>query len=316
MPPSNDVTPYYSVESVDSPLRTNRADPTVYLSALSATPQPSPVQYTIRRSQASASTSTDPLTQPIVAEFGAQTSSIKQFTQAGADFAMQTSPSLNDGGTPNEAKIDEDKSETASVKTIKRSTGGDVESNITATTVDRTETHSSASQFHVYDKEQDSAVEVRRVKKLTKQKPKISSPPSIESSFVTFRRIPANAKYQSSANEEASLESQAFRQYMRSTIGSYKNISDDPNANRNERGSSDSDPPLPKQNDQNDQNDQDDQNEMAMQELDEVNQPKHISGSVKRTGSSSSTLSSEPYLEAGFHTNLELGDGFVSTGQH
>ncbi|XP_036230519.2 monocarboxylate transporter 9 isoform X2 [Bactrocera oleae] len=289
VPPPNDVTPYYSVQSVDS--RTDRSDPRIYLSALPPTPQPSPVQYTNKRSQASASTSTEPPIKPITAEFGAQTSVIKEFTQAGTDFSMQTTASLADGDKSDETNKEEDKRESIPIKAVKRSTVEDAESNVTEASADRAETHSSASQFHIYDREQDSVLEAGRVKKLTKQRHKTSSPPSIESSFISAQRFSAKHNDDYSSNEEASLESQA-----------YKYFADDPNANRYDKRTRASDPPFTNQNDQ---------NELPMQEWVELNQPSQGLGSVKRVGSSSSTLSSEPYLDAGFPTNLQLGDGFL-----
>ncbi|XP_050324546.1 uncharacterized protein LOC126755873 [Bactrocera neohumeralis] len=290
VPPPNDVTPYYSVQSVDS--RTDRSDPRIFLSALPPTPQPSPVQYTIKRNQASASTSTETPAKPITAEFAAQTSSVEEFKQPGTEFGMQTSASLAEGDKSNQTNNEqEDMSVPTPAKTVKYSTVDEAESNITEASADRAETHSSASQFHVYDREPDSAAEAGRVKKLKKLRHKTSTPSSIESSFISTHRFSAqpNDAWKES-NEEASLESQA-----------YKYFADDPSANRYDKRTRGSEPPLTNRNDP---------NEMPMQGWDELNQPKLSVGSVKRAGSSSS-LSSEPYLEAGFPTNLELGDGFL-----
>ncbi|XP_028894903.2 uncharacterized protein LOC105210363 isoform X2 [Zeugodacus cucurbitae] len=296
VPPTHDVTPYLSVESVDSPVRTNSVDPTVYLSAISATPQPSPVLQTNKRSLATASTSTEPLPQPVTTEFGGQTtSSIVEVAQPGTDFAMQTSASLDDGGKAHEG----DANETTPVKTGKY-IGDDVESNITELSADRVEAHSSASQVHVYDNK-PATVAVGRVKKLTKQRPKASSPPSIESSFIMPRRYPFSPKVERSSNEEASLESQAaFRQNLLPTITPYKYMADDPNSNRYDKRMRASDPSL---------NNPNEQNELEMQETDDVQRP--TQNSAKRSDISSSSLSSEPYLESAFPTNLQLGDGFL-----
>ncbi|CAD6996584.1 unnamed protein product [Ceratitis capitata] len=208
-PPEHDVTPYYSLESISAPTRRD----TVYFSVDSTTTRTS----TRHMSTATRSRSTRPAN---TAEFGAQTTaSIRE---------LEGSKEAKD--TP---VVESSKELRQPVLTVDRDTGDeDSISQIYLSGLSAGETPSSASAAHYYDKETDNEM-VARVKKLTKLRNLIPHTPSLDSSNLFIRREVASQDENQRSYDEASLESQAYKQFMFSPSGSLTYGGDEPNGNNN-----------------------------------------------------------------------------------
>ncbi|XP_020717920.1 uncharacterized protein LOC101460461 isoform X1 [Ceratitis capitata] len=234
----------------------------------------------------------------ITAEFGAQTTaSIREVKVGGTDFAMQTTPSLEGKEAKATPVVESSKELRQPVLTVDRGTGDeDSISQIYLSGLSAGETPSSASAAHYYDKETDNEM-VARVKKLTKLRNLIPHTPSLDSSNLFIRREVASQDENQRCYDEASLESQAYKQFMFSPSGSLTYGGDEPNGNNNTvRLTGD----LRQPNEPHEMEAQESDAEMAERPA-----------TAPPAGSASSSLSSEPYLQSAFATNLQLGDGFL-----
>ncbi|XP_067633178.1 uncharacterized protein Targ [Eurosta solidaginis] len=286
----HDVTPYYSLQSFDSSLRTIE-DPRGYQSALSTTPLPSPIHRQTARQRISRTGATQSsaavrstsartsgaVSSRAITDFSGQTTaSLVDIAPDTSEFAAQTTSSIN---LPIHAKI------APNAQPIKAEFGmqTEVESSIDISAVQST----VESETLEYDIEIDPAL-VDRVKKLTKSK-SVELP--TESSFLmtTLHKRSEISDDDDALIEPASLESQARELKVIKAAESDKTTTEISSPNQNVDA-------------------QNDRRYVDPAELQAMALPPP---NARRAQKSSTSLSSEPHLGSGLRDNLELGNGFL-----